>query len=59
VKVSDDKDLASHIDPKPCVATREGRRRSVGRDMRGPAIEPRKFTSETLAVRPGRRFARR
>jgi hypothetical protein len=25
VKVSDDKDLASHIDPKPCVATREGR----------------------------------
>jgi hypothetical protein len=24
VKVSDDKDLASHIDPKPCVGAREG-----------------------------------
>ena len=24
VKVSDDKDLASHIDPKPCVGVREG-----------------------------------
>jgi hypothetical protein len=24
VKVSDDKDLASHIDPKPCVDSREG-----------------------------------
>lgn len=24
VKVSDDKDLASHIDPKPCVVAREG-----------------------------------
>ncbi len=24
VKVSDDKDVASHIDPKPCVVTREG-----------------------------------
>ena len=24
VKVSDDKDVASHIDPKPCVAAREG-----------------------------------
>ena len=24
VKVSDDKDVASHIDPKPCVIAREG-----------------------------------
>jgi hypothetical protein len=24
VRVSDDKDVASHIDPKPCVAVREG-----------------------------------
>jgi len=24
VKVSDDKDVASHIDPKPCVVAREG-----------------------------------
>ncbi len=24
VKVSDDKDVASHIDPKPCVGVREG-----------------------------------
>jgi hypothetical protein len=24
VRVSDDKDLASHIDPKPCVGAREG-----------------------------------
>ena len=43
VKVSDDKDLASHIGPKPCVGAREGDSEASVGECTGRPLSPEKL----------------